>query len=452
MKLNRMKVNLDATELREETLDGRTYLVAPLIMINVGVHNRALYTEKDLAKSVETWNDVPITVNHPEEDGKALSAKSPKVLAKQSIGRIFHSNFTDCKMKAEAWVDVEKTKELRPEIITRLNERKMIEVSTGHFSDDEQTEGTYNGETYGEICHNIVGNHLAFLPDDIGACSITDGAGCPRINKQEGQDTMKTLAARLKSLGNKMLAKADSMDGAKPTECPEDLKTNSMWDFVCRTLKVNEQSSNEVYNLLWAALYDIMSGTSPYVVDVYQDSGSFIYSRREENGDYTLWKRSYSVKDGKATLGDDAVMVVEKREYVPVVKANKEKGNEMETQVKTNVEGTPATVPAPAPVVEAPKGLTEADVDKIVEARVAKALAQAKIEETVTRIKANAQNKVPETALRVMSVDELLAYEKTLVPAGGDFSLLGAGATHTNAASTVPAMPKILSADETPAK
>jgi hypothetical protein len=82
-------------------------------------------------------------------------------------------SFDGNKLRGEVW-------------IYKSNESllsRMVEVSTGMFVDVNETVGNWNGENYDAVAVNIRTDHLALLPNDIGACSISDGAGCPRVNK-----------------------------------------------------------------------------------------------------------------------------------------------------------------------------------------------------------------------------------------------------------------------------
>lgn len=60
----------------------------------------------------------------------------------------------------------------------------MVELSTGLFTDNEVEAGTWNGEDFVAIARNYRPDHLAILPDKVGACSIKDGAGLLRLNDE----------------------------------------------------------------------------------------------------------------------------------------------------------------------------------------------------------------------------------------------------------------------------
>jgi hypothetical protein len=68
------------------------------------------------------------------------------------------------------------------EVVNRLRAGQPVEVSTGYFADMEATNGVWNGAAYTGITRNIRPDHLALLPDEVGACSWVDGCGAPRVN------------------------------------------------------------------------------------------------------------------------------------------------------------------------------------------------------------------------------------------------------------------------------
>lgn len=67
-------------EVREETLNGREYVVVPVTMMVEGVHSGSkgplLHTSEELGKIPESWNGMPVTVDHPVVEGLPVSAHS----------------------------------------------------------------------------------------------------------------------------------------------------------------------------------------------------------------------------------------------------------------------------------------------------------------------------------------------------------------------------------------
>jgi hypothetical protein len=182
--LERLTVNL-AGRARYETLEGRRYLVAPMVMLTEGVHQGSkgplYYPKEELSRRPMLWNHKPVVVYHPEENGKGTSACTPEVLAVRKIGIILNTQYKEekgrGKLIAEAWCDVDRMDKVDPRVRDAIEKNEKMEVSTGLFTENEQTEGTWNDESYKAIARDHGPDHLAVLPDKVGACSIKDGAG-----------------------------------------------------------------------------------------------------------------------------------------------------------------------------------------------------------------------------------------------------------------------------------
>lgn len=178
--------------VREVTHEGRPHIAVPAIILTNGVHNGIYYPEEENAKYPESWNGRPITVYHPQFRGQMISANIPVVLEKRAVGKLFatrHEKWTDGEgvqksgIKTELWVDVAKCNSVDPDIVPRLKDGKSVmELSTGLFTDDDVKPGKWNDEDFRLTAHNYRPDHLALLPDLIGACSVADGAGAPRVN------------------------------------------------------------------------------------------------------------------------------------------------------------------------------------------------------------------------------------------------------------------------------
>lgn len=172
-----------ANSSRYETFEGSKYIVVPVVMaIEDVVMNEALLPADEYFSP--SWNGVPVTIGHPQEgDSDFISANAPDVHAEWVVGAIFNSKVEDGKLLGEAWVKVDKANKIRPGLVSQLEGEKPMDVSTGFFSDYEETSGTLNGREYKFIHRNVRPDHLALLPDEIGACSWEDGCGV-RSNKR----------------------------------------------------------------------------------------------------------------------------------------------------------------------------------------------------------------------------------------------------------------------------
>ena len=191
MKSKLVTMQAFTAEVREETLDGRAYLVAPVVAVVNGVMNgKYVSTDEIVAVPVDLWNDIPLPVAHPKVGSG--SARTVEVIEDRVVGRFYNARYVttgnDVKLKGELWVDVEKALAIGDDgttVVNRLREGKPLEVSTAYFNDEEEAVGVFNGDQYTVIAHNLKPDHLALLPAEIGACSWADGCGAPRFNTKE---------------------------------------------------------------------------------------------------------------------------------------------------------------------------------------------------------------------------------------------------------------------------
>lgn len=180
------KINLAEGQVKRKTHLGREFAVVPVVMIKSGVvMNDSLIPTEELHPV--TWNGVPVTIGHPEKKGTTVSANSPDIAEDWSVGIIYNTRLENGDLKAEAWLDVERVNELRPELIEELEAGTAMDVSTGYFSDDFEESGEINGRGYSILSRNLNPDHLALLPDVSGACSWEDGCGV-RANERRSSN------------------------------------------------------------------------------------------------------------------------------------------------------------------------------------------------------------------------------------------------------------------------
>ncbi len=180
---------------KSRVFEGRNYLVAPLTLIVPGVLNGSrgplFYPAAEIAKSRAAWDHIPLVVYHPSNDqGQGISAKSTGVLEKSGVGFLQNISIDFAgKLRAEGWFDVDKTSAVDRRVLNSLQENQPMELSTGLGTDNEDApEGSvFNGVSYSAIARNYVPDHLAILPDQVGACSIQDGCGL--LVNQKGEVT-----------------------------------------------------------------------------------------------------------------------------------------------------------------------------------------------------------------------------------------------------------------------
>lgn len=208
MQLNNLTFNLSNALTRNATLHGRPYIVAPMVMLTEGVHvgsgGPLYYPAAECKRAVPAWNMKPVVVYHPEINGVGVSACDPDILEAQQVGVVMNTQWRG-KLRAEAWIEEGLASKVDSRVLDALVGNKVMELSTGLFTENDPTPGTWGKEQYTAIARNHQPDHLALLPDKVGACSIADGAGLLQLNETAnayGVPSSVLLAAGRRLLGN----------------------------------------------------------------------------------------------------------------------------------------------------------------------------------------------------------------------------------------------------------
>lgn len=304
------------TGVRTEQRDGRQWLVAPVVALASGVRNGELVTQDAILDHPQTWNGRPIVVYHPQdEEGHPISANSPEVLERQQIGQFFnvnaHANGV-AKLKGEMWIDIRKAERIggeAAEVLRRLRNDEPLEVSTAYFRDVIQRSGSLNGKTYETVAQNLRPDHLAALPNQVGACSWEDGCGAPRINKRK--------EPRMTELQANVLSEA-------------------------RTPEYGGTTSNEWSAPDWDTIYDAYYTNNPDAEQPDDVDGT------PDVSDAPAAVRSFAA--GLSLLGDPDAESFEDLVYFPVVEPGTKNLNE--NALDAVIGGRSAQADAPADAVE----------------------------------------------------------------------------------------------------
>lgn len=260
MRMEFITTNLTGM-VRNEKLEGRDYLVVPMVMMVEGVLNGSngplYYPAEELAKVPQVWNMKPVVVYHPQMNGKSLSACDPDVINTHKVGLIMNTTFDGKRLKAEAWLEPSRMDVVDNRVAEAITNKAMMEVSTGLFTENEDAEGEFNGKPYTAIARNYRPDHLAILPDQKGACSIEDGAGLLRTNAQ-GRDR------------------------------------NEILDILGLSLN-KDLSHDEIRSALYDAIDPTRKMDGLWIDDVYDTW--FIFHKAAK-----LFKQDYKIKDEKAVL------------------------------------------------------------------------------------------------------------------------------------------------------
>lgn len=160
---------------------GKDYLVVPGVPVREGVMKNYFVPAKEIIKSIPGWNGTPLTLYHPKQNNGSARVPDPDA---PIIGYFYNAHWdqTGKRMIGDYWFDVAEANKYEDgqKIISMIEQNQMVETSTGYWSEDLKTPGVFNSRAY-DITHiNLLPDHIAVLPRQIGACSLKDGCGVNR--------------------------------------------------------------------------------------------------------------------------------------------------------------------------------------------------------------------------------------------------------------------------------
>ena len=298
-QMQALRVSLLPKGVRVDNLEGREHVVVPMVILTEGVHSGTggalYYPEEELSKTPEVWDHKPVVVYHPTMNGVPISACSPTIVNSRKVGVMMNTRWESGRLKSEAWVERSRADAVDERIMQAVEAGEMMELSTGLFTDNEQADGEWNGESYGAIARNFRPDHLALLPDQIGACSIQDGAGFLRNNNAVPVDKRGQLAEEIGKVLQKFGLTSNAMSFSNIRDSLSALLRQRLV-----SAKPASQTSGAVP----------VPEPYPYIEDVYPDF--FIY---EVSG--KLYRLPYETADTGVSIPADAspVLVVRVTEY-----------------------------------------------------------------------------------------------------------------------------------------
>jgi len=191
--------NATTGQVKEITHAGRRYLVSPVVALREGILNDIYVSAAEFGKFASSWQGRPVPISHPKAEGSYTSANTPDIWANDVLGHLWNVAVDNGALKGEIWIDLDKAQLMGAKataIVNKLRQGEPMEVSTGYFCEMEVTPGTWSGSHYTGIARNIRPDHLALLPDEIGACSWADGCGTPRVNTEQTMNDEQGLFQR----------------------------------------------------------------------------------------------------------------------------------------------------------------------------------------------------------------------------------------------------------------
>lgn len=179
-------VNLTAAigEVRYGTYQSRQHIIVPVVALQVGVlqavnaQQPELVTQECLATCPDSWNGRPVVLGHPTRDGQQISANAPSVLEEKAFGSIFNARLKGPRLLMDAWIDPAKAERVGAGMMLgRIVAGEVVEVSVGAFVVLSKTVGVHHGKPFSGAWTSVLPDHLAFLPNGVGACSVAMGCG-----------------------------------------------------------------------------------------------------------------------------------------------------------------------------------------------------------------------------------------------------------------------------------
>ncbi|MFP4018068.1 MAG: DUF2213 domain-containing protein [Bacteroidales bacterium] len=305
--------------IRMETSQNRQYMVVPVVMMVEGVHNGSrgplLHSAQALERSANSWNGVPVVVNHPQKNGQYVSANTSDQ-QQNHVGKVFNTHMDGNKLKGEAWIDVQKIAAISPEALSSIQDQHPLDVSIGSYTTEQEEEGDWNGEHYRAVAVNHYPDHLALLPYEQGACSWADGCGV-RVNSQNSDNmadqTEKTQFQIYKDLNKDGLALVPV---------------------------VNETGFAETLSKVSTYLDSMDNDMRMHFLEELYDDRVIYRVRNRESGSSTLYQQNYSIgEDGKVEFNGDPKEVRKEVSYQTMssgkfrrTKFNNNKSNGMSTE------------------------------------------------------------------------------------------------------------------------
>lgn len=155
-----------------------------------GVLNKFLVPMDEFGAFIKDWDGVRLVLRHPKENNGSARVPFPDVPV---IGNFYGAMLDEAnsRMIGEYWFDegaLLATNEGKG-IYDSILAGRIVETSTGYYANLEDKPGNYKGLNYIGVQREIHPDHIAILPDEIGACSIRDGCGVNRNSAMGGDAT-----------------------------------------------------------------------------------------------------------------------------------------------------------------------------------------------------------------------------------------------------------------------
>jgi hypothetical protein len=343
-----------------DTLNGREYVIVPVVAMVEGVRHAANAANPELVpvsafgRVPDSWNGRPVVVDHPSDStGNMVSASKPEVLTVSYLGTIMNARVDGTKLRVEAWIDVTgaASSDAVSKMLARIANEETIEVSVGAYVITRQESGTFMGEEYKAVWELCIPDHLAFLSSVEGACSIADGCGTFRTDaaralafstnaraalapiKERTMTTKTTCTCQHEATAAATTDEPSATEQTSAAGAGNELQLGTHEGIFDRFCLANGMHANDVRTLLANAI-DRLTGYH-YLISF---SDTHVVYEGFSDDRYAYLQRSYSIgSDNVVTLGDDIVEVIPMTRFVEVPTATQHAAGDSEEKGSTQV-------------------------------------------------------------------------------------------------------------------
>ena len=148
--------------------------------------NELFYPLPVILKSADSWSSyVPITNGHPPNYLMTVEETSNYKIGFTTNPRINNNK----KLILELYFQEDILKNKHTEIYNKIQNREIIDCSTGFVASVSYVKGIHKGNSYMGIVNELAPNHLAVLPNGEGAYSIKSGGGVGVTNANKDKNS-----------------------------------------------------------------------------------------------------------------------------------------------------------------------------------------------------------------------------------------------------------------------
>lgn len=300
---------------REVQLNNKQYLVVPVVMMVEGVHHGSggpiLHLAENFSRTASAWNGIPLTAGHPH-NGQTYISVNEADPDRWVVGHVANARVQDNKLKADAYIDIQKSLVVNAEIINYIKEEKKLEVSTGALTTDSQASGQFNNEQYEAVTLNYLPDHLALLPGSRGACSWNDGCGIRNNENKQSEDILNDETKQLKDERRRGL-------------------------HVTNNMQTNAIGFQQTARMLQDKLDSMDTSMSTYYLEeVYDDHYVYkVYFRNGNGSQSQYYRQEYHIENDMIQTESEPTQVRRNVEYLPM-QNNENCGCSSMKRTKTN--------------------------------------------------------------------------------------------------------------------